>query len=139
MEFPHTFMVVDDDAMNNLICKFTILRFNPEATIALYTDPEIALEAISETYNQATSHTPTILFLDLNMPAMTGWEFLDAFSLLSKSIQEQFIIYILSSSIDEVDKEKGESTPLVSGFFSKPLSFETLEHLFGTIGTNTCQ
>ncbi len=133
MELPHRFMVVDDDSMNNLICKFTILRFNAGATIALYTEPEIALTAIADIYSQSENPLPTVLFLDLNMPTMTGWEFLDAFITLDKAIQEQFTIYILSSSIDDVDKEKAESNPLVSGFLSKPLTHETIEQLFGSV------
>jgi len=63
------------------------------------------------------------------MPVMMGWEFLDEFKKLSSGIQNHFKIYILSSSVDERDKERAAREPLVEGFISKPISKDRLIQL----------
>jgi CheY-like chemotaxis protein len=126
----HHFIVVDDDLISNLICRFNIQKFDSKAEITLYTEPETALTVIEQTYGPGTRHLPTVLFLDINMPSMTGWEFLDKFENLPAHIHKQFIIYILSSSIEEPDYQKASLHPLVSGFLSKPLDLDSIAHIF---------
>lgn len=123
-------MVVDDNATNNLICKYTIRKFSEEADISIFTEPEEALDFIKEGYGKKIGEGFTILFLDINMPYMTGWEFLDEFKGLNGEIQNQFIIYMLSSSVDERDKEKAKNNPFVSGFYSKPLTVQSIKELY---------
>jgi len=67
-----------------------------------------------------------VVFLDLNMPIMNGWEFLDKLSKAKNEITMHYKLYILSSTINPDDQKKAKSNPLVSGFLSKPL---TKEHL----------
>lgn len=120
------YMVVDDDATNNMICKFTIKRFDKEADIKVFSIPEAALAAIKEEYSTSCEAQPTLLLLDINMPTMTGWEFLDVFMQFDKSVKDQFIIYILSSSIEDFTEE-AEYYSFIQGFFSKPLKMTYLE------------
>jgi CheY-like chemotaxis protein len=120
------YMVVDDDATNNMICKFTIKRFDIDADIKMFTVPEKALSFIKEDYGKTSEAVPTVLFLDINMPTMTGWEFLDVFMQLDESLKEQFTIYILSSSIEDFTKE-AEIYNCIQGFLSKPLKIINLE------------
>lgn len=121
-------MVVDDDPTNNMICEFTIKRFNKDAEIKIFTEAEKALIFIKENYGTSVEPMSTFLFLDINMPTMTGWEFLDAFSEFEESLKKQFSIYILSSSIEDFTKE-AESYTSVQGFLSKPLKVSNLEPL----------
>ena len=130
MKVPHHFIVVDDDPMNNLICKYTIHRYNSGAEIQIFTDPGKALEMIEETFDKSTENLDTVLFLDINMPTMSGWEFLDEFENFAKKIQKQFSIYILSSSIDASDKDKANVNSLVKGYISKPLSLDLMNEIF---------
>lgn len=125
------FIVVDDDPFNNFICKHIIANFAPAATIQLFTDPKEALAAIQQAYSHQAGDPETILFLDINMPEISGWEFLDEFSLFPGHLHAQFKIFILSSSIDPEDKAKAEKHPMVHGFYSKPLSRETMTIIFG--------
>lgn len=120
------YMVVDDDTTNNMICEFTIKRFDAEADIKMFAIPEDALASIKEEYSTATEPRPTILFLDVNMPSMTGWEFLDTFLGFDEWVKNQFTIYILSSSIEDF-KEKREIYTSIQGFLSKPLKINNLE------------
>ncbi len=121
-------MVVDDDPTNNMICEFTIKRFNREAEIKMFTVPEDALAFIKEVYGSTSEALPTVLFLDVNMPTMTGWEFLDVFVQFVESVKEQFTIYILSSSIEDFTKEAKTYT-CIQGFLSKPLNITNLERV----------
>jgi two-component system, chemotaxis family, chemotaxis protein CheY len=99
------------------------------AGIKLYTEPETALKEIKEEV-LADENTTTVLFLDINMPSMTGWEFLESFKDFRTEIRQRFTIYILSSSVDDRDKEMADSNPFVSGFLSKPLPIDVINNIF---------
>lgn len=122
------YMVVDDDPTNNMICEFTIKRLDKEVDIKMFTLPEEALAFIKKEYSTIGEELPTVLFLDINMPSMTGWEFLDVFLQFDDWVKDQFTIYILSSSIEDF-KEKAEIYTVIQGFLSKPLKITTLEEV----------
>lgn len=126
---PQYYLVVDDDSTNNLICDFTIQKFDKNARIDLHLDPEKALIYIEQTYSKTGKPIPTILFLDVNMPTMTGFEFLDEFKKLHEEVQNQFTIYILSSSIEDFDSQANKY-PFVAGFLPKPLRISYLEKIW---------
>lgn len=122
-----TYMLVDDDLTNNLVCKLIITKFDASAPISVFSVPEKALEYIENLKEESSSETPEkiILFLDVNMPTMTGWEFLDKFLLFPEELKSQFFIYILSSAIDDYVEERNKY-PFVKDFLSKPLRNENL-------------
>ena len=126
MKKPTHFIVVDDNRTNNLICEYAIRKFSAEAEIDLFTEPEVALDKIKNECPQSSEDDLTVLFLDINMPSMTGWDFLEVFKDLNEEIRKKFIIYILTSSVDERDKEKARTNPLVTGFYSKPLTLPNI-------------
>ena len=129
MRVPKRFLVVDDDPINNRLCDRIIRKKFPDVDIKLFENPELALSFIEEEYMmQKEFHT--FLFLDINMPSMTGWEFLEKFETFDESIHNQFTINILSSSVDERDIEKASSNGFVSGFQSKPLMLTRLHEIF---------
>ena len=78
---------------------------------------------------------PDIIFLDINMPEMNGWDFLDHFAQLDAEIREGVQIYMLSSSQNEGDLLKASNNSLVSGFLHKPLSIEALQEKFNKKGS----
>lgn len=128
MEGKQRYILVDDDPTNNLICKFTIKRYDAEADIIVFEVPEKALAFIKEDYRQIPEAVPTVLFLDINMPTMTGWEFLDVFTQFDGPLKQQFTIYILSSSTQDFTKQANIYT-CIQGFLSKPLKLYNLEAL----------
>lgn len=103
-----------------------IQKFNAQAKVVTFTAPELALEKIAKGFGDFTQQVQTILFLDINMPTMTGWEFLDVFHNFNPKIKERFLIYILSSSVEDFEN-KAEKYPMVSGFLSKPIQLHDLE------------
>lgn len=126
-------IVVDDDPINNTICQMIISRAAPQADIQTFTIPEEGFAYISKQY--LTTDNPTVLFLDINMPSWSGWDFLDQFEKLDNKIKRKIQIYILSSSVDLNDKKRVEDNKNVVGFIAKPLTKAIFKKIFG--GTNT--
>jgi len=112
---------VDDDPFNNTICRMIIEDALGEVEIEEFTKPEEGLLFIQENIKG-----PSILFLDINMPTLTGWEFLEQYEKFSEEVKMHVSIYILSSSLDWRDKDKANANKYVKGFISKPLEFETV-------------
>ncbi|ALJ00194.1 response regulator [Rufibacter tibetensis] len=131
MSIPNRFIVVDDDPTSNMICRFSLQGLSTEAEIDIFTEPENVLAIIERTYGGPTECPPAVLFLDLNMPSMTGWEFMGELGGMDRRVREQLTIYILSSSLDKGDMERAGEHPLVKGFISKPLTLEILRQEFG--------
>ena len=115
------YIIVDDDSFNNTICTMILEDALGNVEIQEFTKPEKALLFIRENVK-----SPTIVFLDINMPTLTGWEFLEQYEKFSEEVKMQINIYILSSSVDQRDVNKANENKYVKGFISKPLDFETV-------------
>ena len=120
------FITVDDDPVNNVICKLTIEMVASKPDIVTFTEGTRCLEYIQSTYTANQDRTNTIILLDLNMPVMSGWEFLELFDHMADEVKKVFKIYILSSSVDPRDKERSYSNKNVSAFMVKPLVKENV-------------
>ena len=121
MKSPFQFILVDDDPMNNLICKLTIEMTLGQADIKAFINPEIGFDYIQSDFLNLKD-TSGLLLLDINMPIMSGWEFLEMFDNLNYTVKDRIRICILSSSIDERDKERSYANKNVSDFLVKPLT-----------------
>jgi CheY-like chemotaxis protein len=120
---------VDDDPIALLLSKLVISKANFASQIITCVNGEEAMkylekpEIIEESQN---SHQPLLILLDLNMPVMDGWEFLEQFS---TKLREQYAttkIILLSSSIDPNDIQKSKNFSMVVDFLPKPLTKEML-------------
>lgn len=118
--------IIDDDPIFVLGTRrlFEINEFAKE--IRVYKNGEEALNALKETLRNGMD-LPCIIFLDINMPVMDGWEFLDAFGELEGS--QNSVIYMLSSSVDPSDADRARSYSLVRDYLTKPLNQEKLNDL----------
>ena len=125
------FLIVDDDPQNNSLSRMAIRKVLGNVPVKDFEVPETGLEYIGKDFETGSSDEKTVLLLDINMPTMTGWEFLEEFDKLSENIKMQFQIYMLSSSVDPSDIERATSNPLVTDFIEKPLNKEALERMFG--------
>jgi response regulator RpfG family c-di-GMP phosphodiesterase len=128
------FLLVDDDPQNNLLSKMALKKSFGDVDVKDFVLPEKGLEYIqSESALSGPQDVKTTLFLDIDMPTLTGWDFLKKFEALKESIKAQFDIYVLSSSVDPRDIERAKSNPLVRDFIEKPLNKATLIKMFGGI------
>ena len=118
------FIVIDDDPINNMICSKFIQMMIPGSEIQTFTNPEKGIEHLAG--HRIGDNNHTILFLDINMPSLTGWEVLKKVELFPDAIKEKLRIFMLSSSVDQQDKEQAANNPLVLGYISKPLSKDKL-------------
>tara|TARA_R110002049_G_scaffold114403_1_gene265565 strand:- start:145 stop:546 length:402 start_codon:yes stop_codon:yes gene_type:complete len=127
METKNTFITIDDDPVNNLLSKIIISKIINEPIVIEYNMAQKALDFIA---NEKEHPVKTTILLDINMPEMSGWEFLEVFSSLHQEIKDRFEIYMLSSSVDDSDLNRSKEHPEVTGYISKPLTTDKLEMLF---------
>lgn len=114
--------IIDDDPIYQLVTKKLIEKsdlFNDSMSF------ENGKKAM--TYFEATKDIPDIILLDIQMPEMDGWEFLDELLLIEKDLHKEATIYIASSSIANEDKLKAQSYDCVKDFLSKPMNLEKLK------------
>ncbi len=111
-------LIVDDDQVNNFVLKNIIQRTYPQAHIYVQREANAALFFLAEIRKQ-NKDLPGIILLDINMPVMSGFDFLDAFH--EQFSQNTSHIYMVSSSISKYDQQKANSYPSVFGYITKPL------------------
>jgi CheY-like chemotaxis protein len=127
-----TILFIDDDPITLMLCKMVISKSLFSKEIVTAKNGEEALKYFN-TLKQVNTNTPLtkpqLIFLDLNMPVMGGWEFLDSFGTSDYSEYNNTKVIILSSTIDPEDLEKSKKYPMVIDFLSKPISKEMLEYI----------
>ncbi|SDS01539.1 Response regulator receiver domain-containing protein [Gillisia sp. Hel1_33_143] len=117
--------VIDDDMIYQLIIKKMINRSSAFGEIVVYSRADIALDY----FKNSEVSLPTVILLDINMPEMDGWQFLEALKEYRPQFAEETKIYIVTSSIATSDKSKANAIPEISGFLSKPVSIAKLREL----------
>lgn len=122
------FIVVDDDQTNNFLCMKIITTVFPDSNVQTFSDPETALVYINNMFGNATDGN-AVLFLDINMPTLSGWDFLEEFERFDTGIKGQLKIYMLTSSVDERDKDRAAENKNVCGYIEKPLSKEMIRNM----------
>ncbi|MBS7565956.1 response regulator [Mucilaginibacter sp. Bleaf8] len=122
-------VMIDDNPLEHLIIQKMCERYALfEDAVHLY-DGRTMLNMLGNN-EEESSQIPDVILLDLNMPSFSGWEFLHGFDAISAKLKKPISVYILSSSIDQVEKAKTQSYPFVKDFISKPIKKETLKSLF---------
>jgi CheY-like chemotaxis protein len=124
---------VDDDSITLMLCKKVIERVEFAKEIITAQNGEEAINyfhELAKNKQQEGLSYPKLTFLDLNMPVMNGWEFLDVY--LQNGYQDIFKeakFIVLSSTIDPEDVARTKNYPVVVDFLSKPITKEMLEEL----------
>ncbi|WP_367768496.1 response regulator [Flavobacterium sp. WC2421] len=131
-------LCVDDDPITLMLCKKVIGKTTFSNKIITAQNGEEALsyfDAIKNDFevNNKSTPLPQLIFLDLNMPVMGGWEFLDCFSSSDYSNFNTIKVVVLSSTIDPEDLQKASTYPMVIDFLSKPITLSMLDYLSNKI------
>lgn len=113
-----TVVFIDDDDIAHYLLKSLIRFQRPDLSLTSYLSPFEALDLISRKEFHAT-----VLFLDVNMPRMNGWEFLEALEKMDAVIPP---IYMLTSSEDAKDINRVSDFKYVRGYFTKPITPQQL-------------
>ena len=117
--------IIDDDEISIFFTQRSLQMAGFKVKVETFLS---AKEALTMLRNAHLKDLADIIFLDLNMPHVNGWEFLESFEQLSqeKSL-EKCLIYVLTSSLDIADIAKANGNQLVKGFIHKPISLEDIE------------
>jgi len=129
-------LVIDDDDINIFIIKKIVEKTGYEAKMVAKTNGLMAIDYLKELMENEQI-LPHLILIDINMPVLNGWEFLDAYEKLG--ISKEIDMYMLSSSVYENDIEKAKTYKTVKGFISKPLSIERLIELFESKSSDAIQ
>jgi CheY-like chemotaxis protein len=127
---PVSILLVDDDEINNFISIKLIKKALDNTSISACLNGRFAIDELAEIQKQDPSLLPDFILLDINMPIMNGWEFLDEYKRLNIDPLGKSKIYIISSSVFSNDINKARSYPLVKNFISKPLSVDKIKEMF---------
>jgi len=126
------FIIVDNNSLNCFIAERMLQ--NIDSTIAVHTflHAQEAYDYIKKQPVNANDHK-TVLLLDIHMPLMDGFAFLQEFEKLPTDLQNSFAIYIITSSTDINDKMKSNKVSFVKRFISKPITFNMLNEIISSM------
>ena len=117
-------LLIDDDNASNFYHTIIIEEEFAEGHIQAVQSAQEGLDFLLSKGSYAELPKPGIIFLDINMPGMDGWDFLTKYNELSKEIHERSIVVMLTTSVNPDDRERAANILLVRGFVPKPLTPE---------------
>ncbi|NRT10786.1 response regulator [Flavobacterium sp. 14A] len=118
--------VVDDDRIYKTIIKKIIDKSAMFSDTTTFSNGKEAISALKDAISNKDI-LPDIVLLDIEMPVMDGWGFMEEFALIKENIPPRLIIYISSSSIAIEDKLKAKNNPNIVGYMSKPITIDDLK------------
>ena len=129
-------LVIDDDEPTNFFTRIILEEADCCNYIRTVQSGQEALDYLAQSEKPDADPnlfpSPDLIFLDINMPAMNGWEFLDEYKKLNIAPQHKIIMVMLTTSLFPEDEAKAARSPEISGFENKPLTLEKLERIMQT-------
>lgn len=130
MSFPFKFvMLVDEDEIDNIINQKILESNNFAERIIVFRTGQDGLDFLKQNKDIA-DQLPEIIFLDINMPIMDGFQFLEEFEKIGGAVHDKCRIIMLSSSISPRDIDRAASNRFVKKYLNKPLNSRYLQAIF---------
>ncbi|OCB74992.1 response regulator [Flavobacterium glycines] len=120
-----TIWIIDDDPIYQIIMKKIILKSGIFSATQSFTNGKEAIDSLKKNITE-NEKFPDIILLDIEMPVLDGWGFMEEIAVLKSQINAKLNIYISSSSIAIDDKERAKNNPNIFGYMCKPISLEDL-------------
>jgi CheY-like chemotaxis protein len=124
-------MLIDDDKSDNFFHEREIRKSDLSTSVIIIDSAIDALKYL-KSMKEKKDLQPDLIFLDINMPRMNGWEFLLEFSQLDRAIQSNTMIMILTTSNNVTDRFRAKAWSFVSGYLTKPLTREIMTDIHKT-------
>ncbi|NVK53116.1 MAG: response regulator [Flavobacteriaceae bacterium] len=124
----NTILLIDDDPATNFLHKLIIKKEDCTENIICIQSAKEALDYLKTRNEKGIYPHPEMIFLDINMPGMNGWEFLNEYEKNEKE-QKAKIVVMLTTSLDPEDKKKADNIKEINRFISKPLTSEKLREV----------
>jgi len=123
-------LIIDDEYLSTFIFEKLIKKVVNDTEITICLNGKYAIEKLLEIKNHDANQLPNYIFLDITMPVMNGWEFLEQYTRLDIDPLGKCKIYILTSSLYRYDMMKSASFNIVKDYIVKPLDFDKLKKVF---------
>lgn len=127
MEIMNIWIVDDDHIYVYAAQKQLALNMGIKETVVL-ANGKIALDALRVALENNDT-LPQIILLDINMPVLDGWEFMEAFNAIENEAVKSIAIFMVSSSIYEEDTERAKNYPQIKDYIQKPLNTEKIQRI----------
>ena len=121
-----TVVIVDDDPIVRLVTQRMMYNIDSSVNCHQCENGEVGLSVIEKLQN-VTDYV--VVLLDINMPVLNGWQFLDRLQQMSIVASDKFQLYMITSSTDASDQIKARSYPLIKKLYHKPLSNQDLKEI----------
>ncbi|HEX6914394.1 MAG TPA: response regulator [Chitinophagaceae bacterium] len=118
--------LVDDDKIYQFTAKKTLESMGLSGEVSVFSDGRHAIEYLRAHQHEITL-LPDIIFLDINMPVMDGWQFVEAFEQLQ--LGKKVSLYMVSSSVDENDMKRSRQYAVINDYIIKPVGRSRFEEL----------
>jgi len=128
-------LLIDDDEPTNFLNQMTLEQADCAEYVQVVQSGQDALDFLMHKgkYANAPDYPhPDLIFLDINMPAMDGWEFLDKYRRLPSAQKASIVMIMLTTSLNPDDEEKARAIPEINGFENKPLRTDRLKDVLKT-------
>lgn len=124
--------IVDDDKLYTLLLTKTLSKLNAGKRVSVFHNGQVAIDALKEVLASG-ERLPELIFLDINMSIMDGWEFMEEYKNLKEGNDLSTIIYVASSSISSEDIAKAKSDKEIHDYIIKPIHANTITDILKRI------
>ena len=125
----NNFFLIDDDTTSNFLDSKLIGNYMIAEKLKVFNYAIIALDELKQMVLTDSSGFPELILLDIQMPFMNGWQFIEEFQKFPAAFLKKCKLFMFSSSINPKDIEKSKTYEVVAGFISKPLTTDKLNDL----------
>jgi CheY-like chemotaxis protein len=132
MSRPLIIFIVDDDEIYKYTMTKTIERQKIAKKILTFSDGEEAINFMIDNVGNSID-LPDIIFLDINMPIMDGFQFMEEYVLLKPRIGKKIVIYMVKSSVDPIDIDRAKKISEISNYIVKPIKADKLSEIMAAI------
>lgn len=138
MEKFKSILLVDDDEATNFLHSLLLTEWGVVDSIYTASNGQEALDFLKNS-PQLNREPPTLILLDINMPVMDGFEFLEVYADLDPSLKASIVVFMLTTSLHKMDRERARRFRDISSYLSKPLEKDQLLEMISRISIEDFQ